>query len=469
VILCAPSRFEEEAAAMEMGIGYFGDARRGRSGELLALRVAERQAVCVRKLADDRNEQARFRRFLSNEAVTVEEMVAHRAMLVAAAAKGRHVLAIQDTSEINYQAQSGRKRGLGTVGNGTDVGLFLHPVLAVDAQTQECLGLVDAQVWRRTKGKAQDYRRLPIEEKESYRWVKGGEEAKAVLSEAAMVTVIDDREGDIYEKWARLPDERTHLLTRACRDRSLADGGRLFAGLAGLPEAHRFTLDLPARPGKRGARTAHMAVRFGRIRICRPRHCSDRATPSEIELFGIEVGELNPPPGDAICWRLLTTHAVESVAQALTVIGWYRLRWHIEQLFRTLKRQGLRIEQSVIEDGGALEKLVVVALIAAVITMQLVLARSAGGRNQSAGRVFDPTEIAVLHALQKKLQGRTTKQKNPYPPETLSWAGWTIARLGGWTGYSSDKSTGPITMRDGLERFYIIVDGYNLAKNVCSS
>jgi hypothetical protein len=454
---------------MELGIGYFGDARRGRSGKLLAQRVAERQAVCVRKLADDRNEQAKFRRFLSNEAVTVEEMVAHRAMLVAAAAKGRHVLAIQDTSEINYQAQSGRKHGLGTVGNGTDVGLFVHPVLGVDAQTQECLGLIDAQVWRRTAGKAKNYQGLPIEAKESYRWVKGGEEAKAVLAEAAMVTVIDDREGDIYEKWARLPDERTHLLTRACRDRSLADGGRLFAGLAQLPEAHRFTLDLPARPGKRGARTAHMAVRFGRIRIRRPRNCSDRDAPGEIELFGIEVRELNPPPGDAICWRLLTTHAVENVGQAITVIGWYRLRWHIEQLFRTLKRQGLRIEQSVIEDGAALEKLVVVALIAAVITIQLVLARSAGGPSQPASRVFDLTQIQVLHALQKKLQGRTAKQKNPYPPETLSWAGWTIARLGGWTGYTSDKSTGPITMRDGLERFYVIVDGYNLAKNVCPS
>src|ERR1051325_3123372 len=454
---------------MDVGIGYFGDVRRGRSGEFLAQRVAERQAVCVRKLADDRNEQARFRRFLSNEAVTVEEMVAHRATLVAGAARGRHVLAIQDTSEINYQAQSGRKHGLGTVGNGTDVGLFVHPVLAMDAQTQECLGLVDVQVWRRTEGKAENYQRLPIEEKESYRWVKGGEEAKAVLAEAAMVTVIDDREGDIYEKWARLPDERTHLLTRACRDRNLADGGRLFAGLAQLPEAHRFTLDLPARPGKRGARTARMAVRFGRIRISRPRNCSDRDAPGEIELFGIEVRELNPPPGDTVCWRLLTTHAVESVEQAITVIAWYRLRWHIEQLFRTLKRQGLRIEQSVVEEGEALEKLVVIALIAAVITMQLVLARAAGGRDQPASRVFDPTEIAVLHALQKKLQGRTAKQKNPHRPDTLSWAGWTIARLGGWTGYRSDKSTGPITMRDGLERFYVIVDGYNLAKNVCPS
>ena len=154
-------------------IGYFGDERLRKNGELALQRMIERQEVCIRKLADTRPEQVRLRRFLGNTAVTVAEMVAHRASFVAAAAAGRHVLAIQDTSEINYQAQSRRKRSLGTVGNGTDVGLFVHPVLAVDADSGECLGLVDAQVWRRTTGKAANYKKLPIEDKESFRWLRG--------------------------------------------------------------------------------------------------------------------------------------------------------------------------------------------------------------------------------------------------------------------------------------------------------
>src|ERR1700744_2019182 len=194
---------------MDMAIGYFGDVRLAKNGELITSRVAERQAVCIRKLADDRSEQVKFRRLLANEAVTVEEMVAYRGAILNSVAVGRHVLAIQDTSEINYQAQNGRKRRLGTVGNGTDAGLFVHPVLAVDAQSEECLGLADALVWRRTKSKAKNYQQLPIEEKESYRWLKGGERAKAALAEAAEITLIDDREGDVYEKWARLPDHRT--------------------------------------------------------------------------------------------------------------------------------------------------------------------------------------------------------------------------------------------------------------------
>jgi hypothetical protein len=292
-----------------------------------------------------------------------------------------------------------------------------------------------------------------------------------VLAEAAMVTVIDDREADIYEKWDRLPDAHMHLLTRASRDRAVADGGTLFPTLADFSEAHRYELDLPARPGKRSARQACMAVRFGRVRIRRPGSCSDANASDEIELFAVEVRELDPPRGEKpILWRLVTTHTVESVAQALTVIGWYRLRWHIEQLFRTLKRQGLRVEESVVEDGEALEKLVVIALIAATITMQLVLARTAGSQEPPpASRVFDAEQIEVLHALQKTLQGRTRKQQNPHPPDSLAWAAWTIARLGGWTGYETDRSMGPITMRDGLERFNGMVDGYRLAKNVCSS
>ena len=467
VILSLPSRFE--------GVGGGGDKHRffwrraaKKNGALLAQRICERQTISIRKLGDDRAEVVKFRRFVANDRVTAAQIAASQRPLVAKAAVGRHVLVIQDTSEINYESQRGRKRGLGTVGNGSDVGLFVHPMLAVDAETKHCLGLLDVQVWRRFKSKSKDYRKQPIEEKESYRWIKGPQSAKAALTEAAMVTIIDDREGDIYEKWARLPDTRTHLLTRACHDRTVAGGGTLFATMAGFAEKHRFKLDLPMRPGKRQARQACLSVGYGQVGICRPKSCSDPEAPDEVELFAVEVIERNPPAGEEpIHWRLLTTHTVETVEQALTVIGWYRQRWHIEQLFRTSKSQGLDIEESVVEDGAALEKLAVIALIIASMTMQLVLARKAPNHDQPAHHVFDARQIEVIEALQARLQGRTSKQKNPYPPKSLAWAAWTIARLGGWSGYESERSTGPITMRNGLERFNAIAQGYFLEANVC--
>lgn len=156
--------------------------------------------------------------------------------------------------------------------------------------------------------------------------------------------------------------------------------------LAGFEERHRFELDLTARPGrKRTARKATIAVRYGPVCIRRPRSCSDRQASPEIELFAIEAREIDPPPGQKpILWQLLTTHRVDCVEKAVTVIGWYRRRWDTEQLFRTLKQQGLRLEHSVVENGEALEKLAAMALIAAATTMQLVAAH--GGRARRSGQ-----------------------------------------------------------------------------------
>jgi len=415
---------------------------------------------------------------LGNKRVKVAEMVERAAARSSSSSAGCHVLAIQDTSEINYQAKAGRKRDLGTVGNGSDVGLFVHPVLTVDAATGVCLGLTDVQVWRRRGGKAGNYRSQPIENKESFRWLKGADAAKARLQSAAMVTVVDDREGDIYEMWARVPDERTHLLARAAQDRALATGGRLFATLGSWPVVDRYEIQLAARPGKRTARNAVLVVRFGEVTLKRPSTCSARHGPAKVRLTAVDVREIDPPPGEEpVHWRLLTSHEVTTPAKAREVIDWYRQRWNIEQLFRTLKRQGLGLEDSLIESGEALEKLAVMALIGASTSMQLVLAlaravniaeRPVSGPFDSASRLFDPEEIAVLAALQNRLQGRTVKQQNPHLAGTLAWAAWTIARLGGWTGYASERPPGPITMRDGLHRFSEICDGWKLAQDVCS-
>jgi len=394
----------------------------------------------------------------------VAEIVERVGELTAELARGRHVLAIQDTSEINYQAKVGRKRQLGTVGNGTDIGLFVHPVLVVDAADGGCLGLAHAQVWRRKKGKAANYRKLPIEKKESHRWLAGADGAKRALAEASLVTHVTDREGDIFEQMDRLPDSKNHLLTRASQDRMVLGGGRLFGTLDNLPEAGRYTVDLPARADKRTARRAVLAIRYTTVEIRRPKSCSDPTAPASVRMTAIDVREVNPPRGEeAVHWRLLTTHSVASLQQARQVVGWYRLRWNVEQLFRTLKRQGFDIEGSMIENGAALERLAMLALIAATRTLQLVLARDPTAGLQPIHRLFGDSEVAFIEALQKRLQGRTEKQRNPHPAGTLGYASWTMARLGGWSGYASERLPGPITMHRGLERFDAMYQGWLLA------
>ena len=437
----------------------------GQKGALLLQRAVERATMNLRAASDGRAEWVGFSRWLNNPNVTVNEIAVHSAEVLADRVASLHVLAIQDTTELNYARHAGRVRGLGPSGNGLDPGLFVHPVLAIDAGSRALLGLAGIQIWTRQAPASPDYRRQPIEEKESYRWIKGATSAKSALAAAAMVTVIADRESDIYEEFDRIPDARTHLITRACRDRALMGGGLLFGVAETWPALHHFDLKVRAQPG-RAARTAKMALRFGEVTIKRPSNCSDPAAPPQLTLRLVEVREIDPAVEEPIHWRLLTTHEVTTVAQALQVVSWYRERWHVEQLFRTSKSQGLDLESSQVEAAEALFKLAAITMIAATRIMQLVLARD-GTVDRPATDVVAADQLPVLEALQARFEGNTAKQKNPHPSHSIAWLAWIIARLGGWTGYASERPPGPITMRRGWDRFQQTAKGWKL-RDVCT-
>jgi hypothetical protein len=437
----------------------------GQKGALLLQRAVERVTVTLRAAADDRAEWVGFSRWLNNPKVTFAEISEHCGEQLSGRVAGLHVLAIQDTTELNYAAHARRVRGLGPSGNGVDPGLFVHPLLAIDAGSRALLGLAGLQIWTRQAPACADYRRQRIEEKESYRWLHGAATAKRVLAAATMVTVIGDRESDIYEEFDRIPDQHTHLLTRACRDRALVGGGQLFTIAETWPVQHQFELELRARPG-RPARTAKVGLRFGEVTIKRPGRCSDPSASPQLTLRLMEVKEVDATVEEPIHWRLLTTHDATTVAAALQLVAWYRERWHIEQLFRTSKSQGIDVESSQVEDAEALFKLAAVAMIAATKIMQLVLAR-AGTVDRPATDVVPPHQLPVLEALQAALEGKTAKQKNCYPRHSMAWLAWIIARLGGWTGYASERPPGPITFRRGWHRFEQIAYGWGL-KDVCT-
>ena len=298
----------------------------------------------------------------------------------------------------------------------------------------------------------------------------GARTAGRVLATALEITVVADRESDIYEEFALRP-ENIHLLTRAAQDRSVAGGGSLFAHAAGLGERARHQVDVPAKPG-RAARRATVGVGFGPVSVNRPRNGADRSLPASVPLHVVDVREVDPPAGeDPIRWCLLTTHAVRVVGDALRILGWYRRRWVIEQVFRTLKTHGLSIEESQVLDPGTLAKLAVAALVAALVAavrvMQLVHGRD-GTTGQPLTDAVRPEDEPLVEALVAKLEGKTEKQKNPHPRGTLARVAWAIGRLGGWSGYVGRgyKPPGPKTMHDGLMRFDAIKHGWALAQNV---
>ena len=450
-------------------LGRFGDRRLAATGDALLAAMQKERTMCLTALSNDREEMRRFNEFLDNEAVTRHEMLVQAGRLTARRAAGRHVLAVADTSEFNYATHTGRKVGFGTVGNGRDIGVLVHPVIAVDADHGGILGLVGAEVINRIKGRVEDRKTRPADEKESRRWLAGAETAGDVLAEAAMITMVEDREGDIYDQFARRPDN-VHLLVRAAQNRSVGCDERLFEQCRTWSEVMRYTITVPARrggsgKGPRAERTAVVAVRFGEVVMKRP-YGADKSLPPDLTLRVVDVREVNPPDdlNDRIHWCLLTTHEVTTAADAMRIVKWYRLRWTIEQVFRTMKTDGVDVETSQITTPGSLLKLVTIALIAAVRVMQLVMGRDGSTGQPLTDVVADPAEVPALRAINGTLEGRTEKLKNPFDPASLAWYAWIAAPLGGWSGYTSKgyRPAGPKIIGRGLKKLDLLVEGWLL-------
>lgn len=406
-------------------------------------------------------DQMRFWRFIANERVTVQKLIEGWCKQTREAVAGRHVLAIQDTSEIKFSTTEDDRRGLGKVGKGNSFGVLLHAMMAVDADTGSCLGLAGGKVWTREGDVEVPHAQRTVAEKESGRWLTTAEQAKEVLAQAEMITVINDREGDFYAHWARTPGEGVHLLSRVMHDHALLGGGTLRQAVKRVPFSAKAVIELPRRMDRR-PRKAHLALRFGSVTLQRPKNTVEKDLPASVKLNFVEVVEQNPPKGvEPVHWVLLTTHTVASMADAWRIVGWYKCRWIIEQFFRSMKSQGLQIEDCQLETADRLMKMVAIAARAATLVIQLVQARD-GPDTLPAGFAFSPEEIEVLETINKDVQGKTELQKNPHRKRTLAWAAWIIAKLGGWSGYATHTPPGPITFHNGLERFQAMVQGWRL-------
>ena len=427
-----------------------------------------RSTACLRRIGGgQRDQQVGFGRFLANRKVTVERLIEGWSDQTAAAASGRHVLAIQDTSEISFRTTTDRRRGLGEIGKGGRArGLLLHGMVALDAASGACLGLAGGQIWTRRGRVKVAHQKRRSDEKESHRWTATAEQGKRTLAAASMVTAVGDRESDIFGAWASVPEPNFHLIARSMHDRRLADGSSLYETVAAFPVCGTRSIALPEREHKRAARSAKLSLRFGAVQLARPRKGVDRDLPRSVSLTCIEVIEQDPPRGsEPIHWRLLTTHGVSDDEAAWQIVDWYKMRWTIEQFWRLLKLQGLRLEDSQVETAERLIKLTAIAAKAAIITLQLLQARD-GRTDEPARLVFAEHDIDLLGRLNTQIQGATALQKNPHPKQSLAWAAWIIARLGGWDGYPSSKPPGPITFKHGLDRFLAMAQAWSL-KNVC--
>lgn len=436
-----------------------GDVRTAASGARLFDQIVASGSLVLRKVGGTRSGEVAAHRFLSSPYVTTEGLLETFAARAQAASVGRRVVVAQDTTEINFAGRSAARRGLGPAGDGQTPGFFIHASVVVDAEAEAVLGLAAGQIWTREPGKVGPRSQRALEDKESHRWLEAARAAGELLvGQATQVISVSDREGDIWGHFAHVPPG-VDLVIRSHHDRPLEGGASLFAALAEQPLlAADLVKVAPRGPGDKG-RTAKVVLRAGQVRIKRPR-TAPRGDPAMLEIGLVEAIEQDPPEGvKSLHWRLLTTLPVETAEDARAVVQIYRLRWRIEEVFRALKRDGLALEETQVQDAQRLFRLAALALGAAVRTLQLVDARDGSVRPMSD--VLDQNLQKDVAILVKDREGATLKQKNPHPEGSLAWLSWVVARYGGWNCYG--KPPGPKTMADGWIRFTATLCGVILA------
>ena len=442
--------------------------------------MIEKNTIILNQLSQGRADLVGFSRFLSNDKITPEKLIESAVARCSQVVKDKHVLVLNDTTEFNFEDHINfldrDDEHLGPTGNDKDIGFFLHPGLVVDAEQCIGLGFSYIKIWNRRYDKLdkreRNYSQQPLSEKESSRWVECGSVSKENLSTSRHITIIADRESDIYQEFALLPDERTDLIIRSSKDRKLWDSEvDLYETLSKTASCGQYTLKVKAnRNGRRQGRVTEIEVRFTKVKIRKPNYIKDKSLPAYVELYAVEAKEKTQyvPPGEKpICWRLLTTHAVENLEDAQQIIKWYAMRWQIELLFGTLKSKGLNMEASEVETGKGLKNLCLIGLQVALKINQLSQGREYE-QDGSAEIIFSQEEQAVLKALVNRYEGKTEKQKNNHKEGSIAWASWVIARMGGWKGYASEAKPGNKTMRIGLNQFENIFIGWSLAQKICA-
>jgi Transposase DDE domain len=475
------------------------DKRLLERGKRFVARLVERRTCILRKLSSDWNEEMGFGRWLGNKKVSLEWLTEQSLLAEKLDEQccGRHILSIQDSSTIGFQRGAGRKKGLEFVGSsGERPGFIVHPNLLLDADDGRCLGLGALSIFDEwvAKGDQESVRQLETEEKKTGRWIRAGKSVRARLKSARTLTHIADREADFYEMLLEFGQNRQkneHLIVRVSEDRLLGhmEGrGKAKYGpkpdekaqtgegieitfpyrsllsqlVERLPVQAKWTLQLPATP-KRLARTAHVELRYARkVPLRRPTNLYKRTyqgaqLPLFIYVNVVDLVEILPPGAThaPMHWRIYTSHPLENIAQAQQIVQWYCWRWKIELLFATVKSSGLDLELAHVDHGEKLKKLAILTLMAAVQVIQLLQARD-GASNQNILDCFSQSEVELIQKLNPKLEGKTLKQKNPYPTDSLAFATWVMARLGGWKGLKTQRPPGIKTISRGLLEFFQI-------------
>ena len=389
-------------------------------------------------------------RFLEHVDTTMDTLLQpHYRATQARVSKEAIVLAVQDSTSLDYTTHRATE-GLGAIGSWPQgpQGLHLHSTLTFSEHGTP-LGFLDVQCWARDHaafGKKQRRHQLPIEEKESYKWLKSYRALAAVQARCPDTTLVSvgDREADLYELFAEAASHRAgpKLLVRAQHDRQLQNEQvRLWQTLQAQPLAGVQVLQLP-RQGSRAAREAQLAIRYAAVSLLAP--TGHKGAPA-LALWAIHAQEQQAPDAlKPLEWLLLTTLPVMSFEHACERLLWYTRRWGIEVLHRTLK-SGCRIEQRQLGHADRLEACLAIDL---VVAWRIYHLNKLGREHPEAACTlyFEDAEWKAL------MMFTTHNPVPPTKPPSLREAIRRVASLGGFLGRKGDGDPGTQTLWLGLQR-----------------
>jgi hypothetical protein len=404
-------------------------------------------------------------RLFAHKAVSMEAILSshyHSTMERIAGEKLPVVLAIQDTTSFNYDTHADME-GLGPINKHVDgaQGILMHDTMAYTPEGT-ALGLVDIQVWARDPkqfGKRHIRYERPIEQKESFKWLKsfqGAARLQRQLGTATTVVSVGDREADVYELFllALSDPANPKLLVRAEQDRRVQDTDTgLWPYMESQAVAGQRVLHLPRRKG-RAARDCVLEVRFARVELRAPKR---KPTLGALKVWAVYVTEVDPlSPKEAIEWMLLTTIEVNDLEQALEKVDWYNKRWGIEEYHRTLK-SGCRIENRQLADRTVWQNCLAIDLVVAWRIEHI--------KKLSRTTPHAPCTVAFEeHEWQALLAFKRSDQPLPSTAPNLREITRLTAELGGFLGRKSDGEPGSTTLARGLQRLQDIAAAFLIFK-----
>jgi hypothetical protein len=403
-------------------------------------------------------------RFIRNARVDADA-IAESGFQSTAELSQRHgtLLALEDTTTLGYSHQVSKTLGdLGGHAESKKKGFWVHNVLTLDAESEQTIGLIEQSYWTRDpngRGIAQDRKKRPYEEKESFKWEAASRRIAQRLGDKMQdVISVCDREADIYEYLSYKQQGSQRFVIRASWNRSIeSEQKSLFQEAASAPVLGHYSISIPQKGGRR-ARTATLALRSSQVSIKPPQRLSKQYDPIKVNLVVAE--EMGGSQKELLRWLLLTSEAIDSFKLSRQITRYYELRWRVEDFHKAWKSSGTAVEELRLQQADNIRRIAVIMAFVAVRLLQLReifhKARTCPSANVPCDQLLEKYEWQALWV---------TDTKSPLPQETPSavWAYEAIARLGGWTDSKRTGVVGWATLWQGWYRLQDRVDGMMIA------